>query len=420
MTILVGLLGYVCKITSDTDEHNCKFESESLWQNQITIVSPVMVTGLLKKKGSRNQFQSIGHNQRLRVRHIRLPSKQRSKPCTITVTDKLKIKIASVMIRTHHEIGYIEMKKILSIDGGGIKGVFPASFLSSIESTTGKKVTDYFDLIVGTSTGGIIAMGLGMGYSAQELLEFYEKLGPEVFNGSKVARFLRSIGFSKYSNAPLQKALESKFGNRKLGESKNRLVIPSLNLESGEVHVYKTAHHERFKRDYKESIVGIGLATSAAPTYFPTHRSASGIPLVDGGLWANNPMGLAVVEAIGVLGWHTNELKVLSIGCTTESLDIKLARKVPMGKAYWGFRVTDLFMSAQSSASLGTAQLLAGHANVIRVSPAVANGKFGLDVIQEIESLKGLGDSEARKALPTLEHFFKEKVEVFEPCYKII
>ena len=311
------------------------------------------------------------------------------------------------------------MKKILSIDGGGIKGVFPASFLSVIEESVGKKISDYFDLIVGTSTGGIIALGLGMGFSAKELLEFYEQEGPKIFNGDKLTRFLRSVGISKYSNEPLRKSLEIKFTDKKLGESKNRLVVPSLNLENGEVHVYKTAHHERFQRDYKEKIVDIALATSAAPTYFPTYNSASGTPLVDGGLWANNPMGLAVVEAIGVLNWPKDQVKVLGIGCTTEPLNIKSARRFPMGKAYWGFRVADLFMSAQSSASFGTAQLLAGHENVIRISPSVANGKFGLDVIKEIKSLKGLGDSEARKALPNIKQFFTDKVDQFNPIYKL-
>lgn len=310
-------------------------------------------------------------------------------------------------------------KKILSIDGGGIKGVFPASFLAVVEETTGKKISDYFDLIVGTSTGGIIALGLGMGFSAREILEFYEELGPDVFKGNTFMRFLRSIGISKYDNVALRKALEKKFADKKLGESKNRLVIPSLNLENGEVHVYKTSHHQRFQRDYKEKVVDVALATSAAPTYFPTYSSASGIPLVDGGLWANNPVGLAVVEAIGVLEWPRDDLKVLSIGCTTEPINIKWARRFPMGKAYWGFKVADLFMSAQSSASYGTAQLLAGYTNVTRISPSVANGKFGLDVIKGIESLKGLGDSEARKALPAIQSFFTDKAEAFIPIHQL-
>ncbi len=310
------------------------------------------------------------------------------------------------------------MKKILSIDGGGIKGVFPASFLASIEETTGKNISEYFDLIVGTSTGGIIALGIGMGYSAKQMLQFYEELGPTVFGGNGFMKILRSIGFAKYDNGALRSALVDKFSERKLGESKNRLVIPSVNLETGEVHVYKTSHHDRFRRDFKEKAVDIAMATSAAPSYFPTYHSTAGVPLIDGGVWANNPMGMAVVEGIGVLEWAKDDIKVLSLGCTTEPLDIGIARSVPMGKAYWACKAVKVFMTAQSSASLGTAQLLAGHTNIHRISPSVANGKFSLDTTTEISNLKGLGDSEARKALPIIGFFFQEKVTQFEPIHK--
>lgn len=310
------------------------------------------------------------------------------------------------------------MKKILSIDGGGIKGVFPASFLASIEEVTGKNISEHFDLIVGTSTGGIIALGLGMGYSAKEMLQFYEESGPVIFEGNGFTKFWKSLGFAKYDNTALRNALVARFGERTLSESKNRLVIPSVNLETGEVHVYKTSHHDRFKKDFRERVVDIALATSAAPSYFPTFHSSAGVPLIDGGVWANNPMGMAVVEGIGILGWPMGEIKVLSLGCTTEALDIGIARFVPMGKAYWAVKAVKVFMSAQSSASIGTAQLLAGHSNVHRISPSVANGKFSIDTVKEIGSLKGLGDSEARKALPNIEFFFNDKVEPFDPIHK--
>jgi patatin-like phospholipase/acyl hydrolase len=311
------------------------------------------------------------------------------------------------------------MKKILSIDGGGIKGVFPASFLATVEDSIEGSIAEYFDLIVGTSTGGIIALGLGMGFSAKEMLEFYKDLGPKVFNGSRILGALRRIGIAKYDSNTLRAVLESKFGERKLGESKTRLVIPSVNLETGEVHVYKTSHHPRLQRDYKEKVVDVALATSAAPTYFPTHKSSAGIPLIDGGLWANNPAGLAVVEGIGILDWPREEIKILSIGCTSEPINIKAARSISLGLGYWGTKIADLFMSTQSTASTGTAQLLVGHENVSRFNCVVANGKFGLDVVSGIDSLAGLGNSEARKALPAIQSFFTEKVEAFTPIHKL-
>jgi len=312
------------------------------------------------------------------------------------------------------------MRRILTIDGGGIRGVFQASFLATIEDTIQDKISNYFDLMVGTSTGGIIILGLGIGFTAKEILNFYLKSGPSIFCGNRMLRFLRHIGLSKYSSGALKKALEEQFGNRRLGEATKRIVIPTLNLETGEIYIYKTAHHERLQRDYKEKIVDIALATAAAPTYFPTHRSASGTPLIDGGIWANNPVGLAVVEAIGVLKWPKESLKVLSIGCTSVPISIGLGRRLPFGIAYWAPRIVDVFMLAQSSASIGTAQNLAGHKNVIRIDPTVSKGKFSIDLVEEIASLQGLGHSEARKALPLVrEIFLTSHAEKFTPIWKL-
>ena len=311
------------------------------------------------------------------------------------------------------------MKRILTIDGGGIKGVFPASFLATVEDAIERNVADYFDLIVGTSTGGIIALGLGLGLSAKELLAFYEEHGPTIFKGNRGLRWLRWLGDSKYSSTPLENALRSCFGDKRLGDSKKRLVIPSLNLENGEVYIYKTAHHPRLERDYKEDAVEVALKTAAAPTYFPTRRSSAGTPLIDGGTWANNPVGLSVVEALTLLDWPKSSLKVLSLGCTTEPLNVKFGRNVSLGRLYWATKFVDVFMHAQSHASLGTAKLLVGHENVVRIDPPVARGKFGLDKASEIPSLKGLGESQAREALPKLrEIFLGDHAEQFVPFHK--
>ena len=312
------------------------------------------------------------------------------------------------------------MKRILTIDGGGIKGVFPATFLATVEDAIERNVADYFDLIVGTSTGGIIALGLGLGLSAKELLAFYEEHGPTIFKGNRGLLWLRWLGTSKYSKTRLGNALKGCFGDKRLGDSKKRLVIPSLNLENGEVHIYKTAHHPRLKMDYKESAVDVAMATASAPTYFPTHRSIAGVPLIDGGLWANNPVGMAVVEAITLLDWPRDSLKVLSVGCTTEPLNVNLGRRIPLGGPYWAFKLLDVFMHVQSHASLGTALLLAGHDSVVRIDKHVSQGKFGLDKTKEIDSLKGLGTSEARYRLPKLrEVFLGDHAEQFVPFHTL-
>jgi uncharacterized protein len=312
-----------------------------------------------------------------------------------------------------------DTRRVLAIDGGGLKGVFPASFLASVEEAIGSPVADYFDLIVGTSTGGIIAIGLGLGLSAKQILTFYTEHGPQIFAGNRRLRGFRQLTRAKYDPEPLRTALTEVFRDRRLGESRTRLVIPSFDLETGVIHVYKTAHHHRFVTDYKISAVEVAMATAAAPTYFPTFRSAAGVPLVDGGIWANNPAGTAAVEAFGVLDWPQDSVQLLSIGCTTAPLDTRADQAKWLGFSYWAKRLVPVFMAAQSSASIGTAQLLLGHQNVQRYSTTVSEGRFRLDAAKDIESLRGLGANEARRAIPALQPWLTTKAAPFEPYYRI-
>jgi predicted acylesterase/phospholipase RssA len=310
------------------------------------------------------------------------------------------------------------VRKILSIDGGGIKGVFPAAFLAELEKTYTPPIGQYFDLIAGTSTGGIIALGLGAGFSAKQILRFYEQYGPKIFERHGLLAWLSHLVVGKHRAEPLRDALVAQFGQAPLGASRTRLVIPSQNLETGEVYIFKTAHHERFKTDYKKSMVDAAMATSAAPTYFPVHALQGGTPVIDGGLWANNPAGVAAVETIGVLGWSPAETLMLSLSCTAAPLTTNAAHRYSLGRVYWAFKALSVITAGQSSAALGTAQLLLGHANVTRVAPNVAPGVFKMDGTEAIERLKGLGQSEARKAVPQLVLFFQKPAEQFIPIYR--
>lgn len=307
-----------------------------------------------------------------------------------------------------------ETFRVLSLDGGGIKGAFSASVLAEFEETLGEPLVDYFDLIAGTSTGGIIALGLGLGLPAKDILGFYETHGGAIFRGARSLAG-RLLG-AKYDSRPLRQALESVFGDRPLGESKTRLVIPSTNLDTGEVHVFKTAHHERFERDYKAKVVDVAMSTAAAPTYFRTHRLPAGTPLIDGGVWANNPMGAAAVEALGVMDWPKGSVKLLSISCTESAPTIRDAKRAGLGVGRWLPHLVGTFMNAQSSASIGTATLLLGHGNVHRISKTVGGERYKLDGFKEIESLRGLGSSVAREEYPKVKQMFlAEKAQPFVP-----
>lgn len=311
------------------------------------------------------------------------------------------------------------MKRILTIDGGGIKGVVPAAFLACIEESIPHRIAEYFDLIVGTSTGGIIALGLGLGLSAADILAFYEGHGPRIFCGNPRFKSARWWFRAKYDPQPLRSALVQIFQDKTLGQSTKRLVVPSFNPDTGEVHVWKTSHDERLLRDFRTSAVDVALSTAAAPTYFPTHQLDNGTPLIDGGMWANNPIAVAMVEAIGILKWPADEVRVLSLGCTTTPLNIDWGRLHPLGKFGWADKIADVFLTAQSSGALGMAMhLVPDRRNIIRISPVVGD-RYSLDGRDDVSSLKGIGSSEARKALSDIRGLFFDEplAEEFRPSH---
>jgi hypothetical protein len=311
-------------------------------------------------------------------------------------------------------------RRILTIDGGGIKGVFPAAFLATLEDEIGKPIADYFDLIAGTSTGGIIAIGLGLGMTAKELLHVYREMGSRIFCPRRFGAGLISLFRAKYTNVALRQVLFQALGGRYLGESKTRLLIPALNLAAERVHLYKTSHHPKLIHDYKVAAVEVALATVAAPTYFPIHVSPDGVPYIDGSLWARNPLGLAVIEAIGLLDWPRDEIRVLSLGCTSTHLNVFRQKRISLGTSYWGTRIADVFMKAQSSSAIATAHVLIGSKNIYRISPDMSAHHFTLDGVHHMPLLAELGHDEAVRQLPGLRNvFFREKAPPFEPCHKL-
>jgi uncharacterized protein len=319
------------------------------------------------------------------------------------------------------------MKRILCIDGGGIKGVFPAAVLSKLEKNLDRPIAEYFDLIAGTSTGGIIAIGLAMRVPASDILKLYEDQGPDIFNQTRpgltgwTQRKLQKIRWifkHKYSSTPLKQALEDVFADKTLGDAKNRLLIPAWHSLNKEVYVFKTAHHERLRNDYKEKVVDVALATAAAPTFFKQHKTASGVSLVDGGIWANNPTGFAVVEALGVLGWKKEDIHVLSLSCLDEVGESKKS----YGVSAFAPKMADWFISGQSKGSLGIAHILTGDPHerkaIHRVTKHVPEGFYALDNTAKIENLKDRAFAEARNKEPELrEIFFKQPAEPFKPIY---
>jgi hypothetical protein len=320
------------------------------------------------------------------------------------------------------------VRRILCLDGGGIMGTQPASFLAVLEDGLDRPIGAYFDLIAGTSTGGILAIGLALGLPAKHLLQLYVERGPYIFGqaGSPLPAFLvqawrklRHVVAPKHDAETLRQELEAVLGQRRIGDAHTRLLVPAWDPSYRSVYIFKTAHHPRLKTDYARLAVDAAMATAAAPTYFKRHVTADQVGLLDGGVWANNPIAIAVVEAIALLGWPGSSLRVLSLGCINEVYTIGSP-----GKATLAGDVVRLFMDGQSRGALGMAKLLTGHEYerdaIFRCCPDVPKNFFRLDDTSKIAELQGMGAAAARKERPRLEPvFFQHPAERFEPVYKL-
>jgi patatin-like phospholipase/acyl hydrolase len=291
--------------------------------------------------------------------------------------------------------------QILSLDGGGIKGLFSAAVLANIEEDLGVRTADHFDLIAGTSTGGIIALGLGLGLRPREIVRFYVEEGPAIF---RQVRWWTSLSWSwrrKYPQEPLKQALQRCFGEKRLCDSTKRIVVPSYNLDKDEVYLFKTPHHERLARDWKEPMWKVALATSAAPTFFPSCDDVDHIRLIDGGIWANNPTVVAIVEAYSMLSVPLESIATLSLG-TTNTASNKPASLDKGGLWHWRRAGIDAAMRGQSHGVQGQAIHLLTPERAIRLDPAVPDGLFALDKLTEKRLL-----SEAAHASRILSPKFK-------------
>lgn len=304
--------------------------------------------------------------------------------------------------------------KILSIDGGGIKGIYSAAFLAKLEELSDKKIVDCFDLICGTSTGGLIALFLGAGYSPSEIVDFYKENAKIIFPQKKYNLFDKLRGIPKFDNEELEQLLKQYFKDKCLKDSVANLCIPAVDADNEEPIVFKTAHSEKYKRDPEISLVAVGLATSAAPTYFPKYNVEKiNRNTVDGGLSANNPSLIGVVEAMSLfVGSQKNyeKFSLLSIGNTEKNTGCFDSFETNIFKQFRFIeKLIDLFMKLQNKTTSNMVGLIAEATG--STYKRVANNNFTMMQNKQIQL-----DSSQEKVLDLLiqkgyfdaEHNFKD------------
>jgi patatin-like phospholipase/acyl hydrolase len=286
--------------------------------------------------------------------------------------------------------------RILSIDGGGIRGIIPALILTEIEHRAKRPISDLFDFIAGTSTGGIIALGLvapsGDGkpkYRAKDLVTLYEEDGEKIFSRSVWHR-IRAVGNiaeEKYPSDGIERALAERFGNAWLSETIKPVLVTAYDLELREPHFFKT---DRALKDPRRDfyLAEIARATSAAPTYFEPARIQSRaqddpVALVDGGVFANNPAACALVEALCDHGARDNDIVFLSLGTGELTRPIMYEDAKGWGLARWAQPILSVvFDGVSDTVSYQVASLLgatSGKGSYLRIQAPLHEGNDDMD-----------------------------------------
>ncbi|MFV2057876.1 MAG: CBASS cGAMP-activated phospholipase [Thiohalomonadales bacterium] len=266
---------------------------------------------------------------------------------------------------------------ILAFSGGGYKGLYTAHVVSLIEERTGKLFGSHFDLVCGTSIGGIIALAVATReIPAKKVEETLKSIGPQVFTPIekpifKIARFNkmckgvlnkliyqhtgftfeRGITAAKHVNFPLKDALEEIFGNRKIKDLKTRVLIPTANWTKGSPQFFKTPHNPRFTTDGARLLVDVAMATSAAPIYLPNYEFEHQV-YVDGGIVGNAPGIFGVHEAENAIAAASDKvISLLSIGALSSKVTANQSESLNKGLVQWNAKIFDLMMACQEQTS---------------------------------------------------------------------
>ena len=297
--------------------------------------------------------------------------------------------------------------RILSIDGGGIRGVFPAHILACMEERLKVNILDSFDLIAGTSTGSIIAAGVALGMSPARIVAMYKEDGEQIFAAAGLPWMRMPLVASRYSSKHLAKVLHRVFQDARMGEIKKPLLIPATDIGNGTVHVIKSGYSNEFTRDPQVLVRDAVLASCSAPTYFDPMRLDEYL-LADGGLWANNPVLAAVIEAKKRLGILLGDIRVLSIGTGHSKVNYRTRAKRKWGlvTGWKSKRFIDFIMSLQSQSAENFLGLLLEPTQVVRINFS-SDQKLPLDDCSTLDDLISRADQTFTHKSRAIEEFLR-------------
>ena len=249
---------------------------------------------------------------------------------------------------------------ILSIDGGGIRGLIPATFLTRLETRTGQPVATLFDYVAGTSTGGILALGLtrsdpasgAQPLKASDLVALYENEGEHIFSRNlwHIITAVGGLNGPKYPSEGPDEVLKRSFGQSRLKDCRSKVIVTAYEIERRAAFFFRSWQAKAMPASHDFNVWEVARSTSAAPTFFPPHQVKSAdnftYSLIDGGMYANNPALCAWVEAHDQ---HAgDEIFVVSIGTGNLDRRIPYVNAKNWGLAGWAPSLIDIIFDGQS------------------------------------------------------------------------
>jgi predicted acylesterase/phospholipase RssA len=287
--------------------------------------------------------------------------------------------------------------RILSLSGGGVRGIFQATFLRCLEqSLGGGTLTSRFDLAVGTSTGGIMALAVAAGVDPARIRTLYEEHADSIFRSKFAAGIRRG---PRYDAGKLHLELTTVFGDTRLAELSIPVVVTASALDRFTGRLISSAE------DPDMSLVDAALATSSAPTFFaPVTPAVGSRSYVDGGIWANDPVLVSVLHAHHALGVPLRDLRVLAVGTGAQpsgmtAAEVEHLRILSSGTAHY---VLELLMGSQSWFSEHFARGFLREHQLVIVNPRLPHSIPLDDVKQSVAQLPGLAEGQFADVRPAV------------------
>ena len=297
---------------------------------------------------------------------------------------------------------------ILALDGGGTRGMYTAQLLAKIEQAFGTRIKTCFDLIVGTSTGSIIAGAAVSDIPMSDIVALFETETPYIFR----RRWYRiPLFLSKYPSERLAQVIAKHIPATPLGEIATPLMITSSEIARSEVHIFRSNYenrHSEIASTSKEICLRDAILASCAAPIFFAPKSVDNLLLADGCLWANNPSTIAATEALSVFGKEPREIRMLSIGTGHSTNMYQQRRGWGFITGWGGVKLTSYVMTLQAQASAHTAKLLL-KGNYLRINPEI--DRWEIDNLTQLDTLKSLAERDFERHATEIRTFISKASE---------